>query len=523
LPAPLPPDIHRNRLPLPAASRNRGARTLALALFLAATLLAAVARAGNAPPSADPAGKRAIVVGGDRAYPPYEFVDQNGQPAGFNVDLTRAIAEVMGMQVTFRFGDWADMRNGLADGTIDILQGISYSRERARSMDFSPPHTIVHHAVFARRDGRPVAALEDLRGKKVIAFRGGIMHERLKRLGFEKDLILTPTPAEVMRLLASGQGDYAVLAMLPGMYMIREHHLSNLTPVAKAVVSEQYCYGVGKGNREILSRFNEGLAIVVKTGQYQAIYNKWLGVHDPPRLNKTQAIRYGATILLPLLAILAATALWSRTLHKRVEARTAELAREVIERNKALEELRRHQDRLIQADKMASLGTLVSGVAHEINNPNGLILLDIPVLKRVHADALEIFADRYRQEGDFMLGGGPLLRDARGDPPHPGRVARLRPAHKKDRQRPQGLRPPRRLRPATAHRPEHGGRDRATPGRPHHPLLHPALLGRLRRKAAADRGEQPADRAGGRQPGFERLPGPFRPAAAGDALHPLRR
>ena len=354
-----------------------------------------------------------IVVGGDRAYPPYEFIDKDGKPAGYNVDLTRAIAEVMGMQVRFRFGDWSEVRAGLQDGSIDILQGLSYSAQRLKSVDFSPPHTIVHHAIFARRDTRPVKSLEELHGRKVLVFRDGIMHERLKQLGFARDLVLTPTPAEALRLLASGECDYAVVAQLPGMYLIRELRLSNLVPVAKAVVSEQYCYAVDRGNKELLARFNEGLAIVIKTGQYAQIYNRWLGVNDPPRVTRELAIRYGAMILLPLLVILAVTALWSKTLHKRVAERTTALAQEVAERNKALEELRRHQDKLIQADKMTSLGTLVSGVAHEINNPNGLLLLDIPVLKRVHDDAEEILEAHYHEHGDFMLGGVPYseMRD----------------------------------------------------------------------------------------------------------------
>uniref|UniRef100_C6E2F2 histidine kinase n=1 Tax=Geobacter sp. (strain M21) TaxID=443144 RepID=C6E2F2_GEOSM len=359
----------------------------------------------SAPVHYDPAAT--IVVGGDRSYPPYEFIDKDGSPAGYNVDLTRAIAEVMGMKVEFRFGSWAEMRAGLQQGKIDILQGLSYSDERSRSVDFSPPHAMVHHAIFARRDSKRVRTLEELKGKKVIVFQDGIMHERLKLLGFEKDLVLTPTPAEALRILASGQHDYAVVAQLPGMYLIRELHLTNLVPVAKAVVSEQYGYGVAEGNRELLTRFNEGLAIVIKTGQYAQIYNRWLGVHEPPRVTREMALKYGAMILVPLLLVLAGTALWNKTLQKRVAERTTELAQEVSERNKALEELRRHQDKLIQADKMASLGTLVSGVAHEINNPNGLLLLDIPILRRVHEDAEEILEARYLQEGDFMLGGVP--------------------------------------------------------------------------------------------------------------------
>ncbi len=54
--------------------------------------------------------RRTIVVGGDRDYPPYEFIDRDGRPTGYNVDLTRAIAEVMGVKVEFRFGSWSDAR-----------------------------------------------------------------------------------------------------------------------------------------------------------------------------------------------------------------------------------------------------------------------------------------------------------------------------------------------------------------------------------------------------------------------------
>jgi polar amino acid transport system substrate-binding protein len=346
-----------------------------------------------------------FIVGGDRDYPPYEYVDKDGRLVGYNVDLTRAIADVMGMKVAFRFGSWSEMRNGLNDGNINILQGISWSEERAKMLDFSPPHTIVHHAVFARRGTPTVASLEELRGKKVIVFRDGIMHDLLLHMGFGEDLILTGTPADALRLLASGKHDYCVVASLPGMYLIRELHLTNLVQVAKSVSSQKYCFAVKKGNAELLARFSEGLAIVMQTGQYQAIYDKWLGVHEPPRFARERVLKYGAMVLFPLLLGLMASVVWSRTLQGRVDRRTVELAREVAERKLALEELRRHQDKLIQADKMASLGILVAGVAHEINNPNGLMLLNLPILRDVYADALADLEERYRREGDFPLGG----------------------------------------------------------------------------------------------------------------------
>lgn len=355
--------------------------------------------------------KREIIrVGGNRDYPPYEMVDEKGQPTGFTVDLLYALAEVMGMKVEVSLGDWAKRHDGLKDGEIDMTLGMNNSAEREKVFDFTSPHTIVQQAIFARRDSPTVSSLEELRGKKVILHRNGIMHETLRKLGYEKDLIFAETPAGTLRELASGQGDYALVALLPGMYIIREHKLSNLVPVARNVASFRFSFAVREGDSELLSRLNEGLAILKKTGQYQVIYDKWLGVLEPTRVSWEKVRKYAAMTLIPLVLLLASTFVWSRTLQRRVAQRTEELAREVAEKELALKSLRLEQDKLVQADKMASLGILVSGVAHEINNPNGLILLSVPTLKEAFEDVEQILEGHYREHGDFNFGGLPYSR-----------------------------------------------------------------------------------------------------------------
>lgn len=354
-------------------------------------------------PTSTAASRPVVVVGADSAYPPYEFVDKDGKPAGFNVELTRAIGEVMGFDVVFRMGGWSQQVAGLKNGTIDLLQGLSWSRAREDQFDFTPAHTIVHHAIFARRDSPVVSTLEELRGKKVIVLRDGIMHTVLTAKGYGKDLIPTATPAEGLRLLASGKYDYAVVATLPGTYIIRENHLTNLVPVARDVASYRYGYAVRKGNSELQARISEGLAILNKTGRYQQLYRRWLGVLEPPPVSWEATFRSVAVIVAPLLLILGGTVAWSHSLRRQVVQRTASLSR-------ALEELRVNQQQLVQADKLAALGTLVSGVAHEINNPNGLILLDIPMLRRVYHDILPALDQRYEEEGDFLLAGIPYTR-----------------------------------------------------------------------------------------------------------------
>ncbi|WP_224981580.1 transporter substrate-binding domain-containing protein [Geomonas agri] len=387
---------------------DRPERHLCLFLFAAVFSLCSVVCA-HAAPAAD-AAPSLVIVGGDRSYPPYEFLDKDDKPSGYNVELTRAVARVMGLKVEIRLGAWSERRQDLVRGDVDLLEGMSYSDERAKSVDFSPPHTIVHHSIFARKGGSRHPTLADLRGKEVLVLDDGIMQEFLAAQRIGAKVIPVPTHADVLRALAAGKHDYAVMAKLPGLYLIRELGLSNLEAVGDPVSAQQYCFAVKKGNAALLARFNEGLAILKNTGEYQKIYNKWLGVLEPPGLSWSEVFKYGAVVVLPLILLAGGAVLWSRTLGREVAARTAELTREVEERRHAEEELINRQQQLVQADKMAALGILVSGVAHEINNPNGLILLNLPVVMEAFRDAEPILEEYYQDNGDFEFGGLPYSR-----------------------------------------------------------------------------------------------------------------
>jgi signal transduction histidine kinase len=377
------------------------ARSTWAVLFLLATLLWPGAARGDELP---PAESRPVVVGGDTSYPPYEFLDEDGRPSGFNVELTEAVARVMGMEVEIRLGSWGEMRRALADGRVDILQGMAYSAERTSEVDFSVPHAVVHQSIWNRRNAEPLTSVAQLAGKEVIVMRGSIMHDFMLRNQPAAHLILTDSLADALRLLASGKHDCALVAKLPGQYLISKFHLTNIAPVAKPLVAQDYGYAVKKGNRELLARFNDGLAILHQNGEYERIYRKWLGVFEPRGPNWRRIGGYIALAVTPLLLLTGGTILWSRTLKKEVALRTRELEQEVSKHRQTMDELKVRQRQLIQADKLTSLGILVSGVAHEINNPTGLILLDLPHLQRAYGDAAPVLERHFQQQGDFRLG-----------------------------------------------------------------------------------------------------------------------
>ncbi|TFH86071.1 transporter substrate-binding domain-containing protein [Billgrantia azerbaijanica] len=337
-----------------------------------------------------------IVVGGDHNYPPYEFLNEEGQPDGYNTDLTRAIAEVMGIEVEIRLGNWAEIRRLLEAGEIDVVQGMAYTPDRASRYDFSPPHAIVHQSVFARQGQAEITDLQELRDKAVIVQESGVMHDLMLQNDVGARLILAETHADALRMLASGKHDYALVANLPGLYLGRELELSNIEPVGRTFGARRYGYSVTEGREELLAQFSEGLAILKNTGRQQAIYDKWLGPLENRGVPWKKIGQVAAVISAVLLVVLGGIVVWNRMLSREVARRARELQLQ--------------QQKLIQADKMTSLGVLVSGVAHEINNPCSLVMMNLSMLKEVLRDSEEAYEAFFRQHGDFVLGRLPYSR-----------------------------------------------------------------------------------------------------------------
>ena len=282
----------------------------------------------NGPASGRAADKtRRVVFGADDDYPPFEWLDRNGRAQGFNVDLINAVAKVMSYNVEVRLGPWPQIRRALEQqGTVDISD-MFLTEEQARTAAFSTPFWQVHDEIFVRQGTRKINMLDELAGLEVLCQQGSTAADLLRRAVPKAKLILVPSEPEALRRLALGQHDCAVVMSMVGRYAMQQNDLRNLTTTGPPLWPRDYCLVTAKDRPKLLADLNEGLAILKRTGRFDAIYDKWFADVLPRKswLNKFLA-------LLPwigagLAAAAVGVAFWIWMLRHTVLQRTGELRR----------------------------------------------------------------------------------------------------------------------------------------------------------------------------------------------------
>ncbi len=266
------------------------------------------------------AEERIIRVGGDRAHPPFEFLNEAGQPAGFNIELARAVAKTMGVTLQIELSSWTEARARLQYGIVDVLAGMYESPSRHDMIDFSQPFYNTDYILFVRK-GSGIDGIEAIRSLRIATQEGDPGHEFLVAEGLGSNMLVLGERLELFQALIDGKVDCAVFSAPAGRIAIDDAAFSSLEAIATPLFNAGYCMAVRKGETALLASLDEGLSRLKANGEYDRLYRRWFG--ESETLHENAAPGVFAAIAVSLLTLSAVVLTRLRTA-KRPAPRTAD-------------------------------------------------------------------------------------------------------------------------------------------------------------------------------------------------------
>ena len=276
------------------------------------------------------AEKREIVFIETR-YPPFEFINRNGEFDGMTIELIRWMGAELGFRARFVHRTLEEARRDVLRDNADVIISLFYSDERDRVFDFSDPIVRIPARIFVRADRTDIKDIDDLNGKIVAIPGGDYANEFIRGAGIGCAIATAPNFAETITMVRNNVAD----AMIGDEQVVLYNLYSSGTFKQFKCVGEPLymgisCFGLKEGNDVVKSILNRGLRKARESGTLDAITVKWFGtVYDVPE--SVLARYYGVIIALMCFAVFFILLLWywNYQLKRQVALRTSQLLHEM--------------------------------------------------------------------------------------------------------------------------------------------------------------------------------------------------
>ena len=231
-----------------------------------------------------------FTVGFDASFPPYGYQDENGDYAGFDLDLAAEVAKRQGWEIKLQPIDWDSKDMELSSGTIDcIWNGFTMSEERLDKYEWTEPY-VDNSQVFVVAADSGIASQADLAGKIVTVQTDSSALEALESDDSKElkdsfaELIVVPDYNTAFLNLESGAVDAVAMDIGVAKYQI-ESRGDGYVILDDELISEQYGVGFLKGNTGLRDTVQKTLDEMAEDGTFMETAKKW-GLEDAVILGK---------------------------------------------------------------------------------------------------------------------------------------------------------------------------------------------------------------------------------------------
>ncbi len=260
-------------------------------------------------------------------YPPFEFIDKNGERQGMCLDLVRWISSELGFQAEFQDMGFQQAQEAVLEGRADVLTSLFQSEERDQRFDFSALTWEVPSLIFVRAERPDISRIQDLRGRRIAMQRGDYAGEFLRTKGIGYQKVPTVSFAEAADRVLADEADAMIGDSPIVLHYIYSHRIADqMKSVGEPLYVGRNSLAVREGRGELLGILNKGLDLARARGVFETITTRWIGTSygEAPGLRPHHALALSLGFF-SVLAIAIVLLGWIIHLRRLVGQRTLEL------------------------------------------------------------------------------------------------------------------------------------------------------------------------------------------------------
>lgn len=219
-------------------------------------------------------GKMSFAMSG--AYPPFNYMSQEGKLVGFDIDIANALANELGVEAEPITADFDGIIAGLNGKRYDMVIGsVAITEARQKEVNFTIPY-YYDGAQFFTKVGSGLSSIEDLDEGNVGVVTGTTFHEALEEMDNISEVLQFSSDVDNIMAVEQGRADGLVTGKFVGLQAPEKYGV-DIEPVGPLLYSEDIAIAIRKEDSQLLEEVNNALQAIIDNGTYDDISTKWFG------------------------------------------------------------------------------------------------------------------------------------------------------------------------------------------------------------------------------------------------------